>query len=106
MVLDRDPSNVHGRRSGSGPGAHPPGLRRVARLGDGWLASGYNTTPGAFHESLAYLSNQLSIGQREPARFPNGLATMWLYVTEDRAAANRMISERLVPLLNRQPKSC
>src|SRR5262249_54571929 len=23
----------------------PPGLRRVARLGDGWLASAYNTTP-------------------------------------------------------------
>ena len=23
----------------------PAGLRRVARLGDGWLASGYNTTP-------------------------------------------------------------
>src|SRR5688572_17594878 len=24
------------------------GLRRVARLGDGWLASAYNTSPGAF----------------------------------------------------------
>jgi alkanesulfonate monooxygenase SsuD/methylene tetrahydromethanopterin reductase-like flavin-dependent oxidoreductase (luciferase family) len=32
------------------------GLRRVARLGDGWLASAYNTTPNGFHaakESLA-----------------------------------------------------
>jgi len=29
------------------------GLRRVARLGDGWLASGYNTTPARFRDSLA-----------------------------------------------------
>jgi alkanesulfonate monooxygenase SsuD/methylene tetrahydromethanopterin reductase-like flavin-dependent oxidoreductase (luciferase family) len=27
------------------------GLRRVARLADGWLASGYNTTPEAFAEA-------------------------------------------------------
>ena len=29
------------------------GLRRVARLGDGWLASGYNTTPESFASRLA-----------------------------------------------------
>ena len=59
----------------------PAGLRRVARLGDGWLASGYNTTP----ERVRRVPRQ-----RSPARsgaggrgaFPNAIATMWLYVTE------------------------
>src|SRR6476661_359190 len=31
------------------------GLRRVARLGDGWLASGYNTTPESFASSWSTL---------------------------------------------------
>ena len=31
------------------------GLRRVARLADGWLASGYNTTPDDFGETLQRL---------------------------------------------------
>src|SRR6266487_4019939 len=31
------------------------GLRRVARLGDGWLASAYNTTPELFTEARARL---------------------------------------------------
>ena len=30
----------------------PAGLRRVARSGDGWLASAYNTTPELFGEGL------------------------------------------------------
>jgi alkanesulfonate monooxygenase SsuD/methylene tetrahydromethanopterin reductase-like flavin-dependent oxidoreductase (luciferase family) len=69
----------------------PAGLRRVARLGDGWLASGYNTTPSGFGESLARL----------PEGFPNGIATMWLYVTETRRDADRMLAEVLAPMLRR-----
>lgn len=69
----------------------PAGLRRVARLGDGWLASGYNTTPSRFGEGVAFLDGEL----------PNGIATMWLYVTESRGAADRMLTDVLAPLLNR-----
>ena len=58
----------------------PPGLRRVARLGDGWLASAYNTTP---------------------ERFPSAIATAWLHVTEDTAAAERTLGEVLAPMLHR-----
>jgi alkanesulfonate monooxygenase SsuD/methylene tetrahydromethanopterin reductase-like flavin-dependent oxidoreductase (luciferase family) len=69
----------------------PAGLRRVVRLGDGWLASGYNTTPGAFRESVAAL----------PEGFPNAIATMWLYVTDDRRDADRVLGDVLAPMLNR-----
>ena len=77
------------------------GLRRVARHGDGWLASGYNTTPEGFAESLAYLSEQLSRVGKNPESFPNCIATMWMYVTEDRSKAEEILSTVLVPTLNR-----
>jgi Luciferase-like monooxygenase len=57
------------------------GLRRVARLGDGWLASAYNTTPETFGVARQVL----------PDGFPNALVTMWTWITED------------APLLNRDP---
>ena len=67
------------------------GLRRVTRLGDGWLASGYNTTPQAFGEGRATL----------PDGFPNAIATLWLYVTESRSEAERMLGDVLAPMLKR-----
>jgi alkanesulfonate monooxygenase SsuD/methylene tetrahydromethanopterin reductase-like flavin-dependent oxidoreductase (luciferase family) len=81
--------------------ASPAGLRRVARLGDGWLASGYNTTPRRFRDSLALLTEQLVAVGKNPQTFPNGIATMWLYVTERRRDAERMLREILAPVLNR-----
>ncbi|HBE28958.1 MAG TPA: hypothetical protein DDW25_08720 [Ktedonobacter sp.] len=35
------------------------GLRRVARLGDGWLASAYHVTPASFVDALARLQRHL-----------------------------------------------
>ena len=67
------------------------GLRRVTRLGDGWLASGYNTTPQAFGEGRATL----------PDGFPNAIATLWLYVTESPREAERMLGNVLAPMLKR-----
>jgi probable F420-dependent oxidoreductase len=77
------------------------GLRRVARLGDGWLASAYNTTPEAFANALGRLGDNLRTFGKDPNRFPNALATMYLYVTEDRAVAERIIRDVLKPALNR-----
>jgi alkanesulfonate monooxygenase SsuD/methylene tetrahydromethanopterin reductase-like flavin-dependent oxidoreductase (luciferase family) len=77
------------------------GLRRVARLGDGWLASGYNTTPAQFGEGRAALSEQLGRAGRSATAFPNGIATMWLYVTDARRDADRMLTDVLAPLLGR-----
>ena len=77
------------------------GLQRVARLGDGWLASGYNTTPELFAHARQQLQEFLAAAGKEPSTFPNALATMWLYITEDEREAERMLSEVLAPAINR-----
>jgi alkanesulfonate monooxygenase SsuD/methylene tetrahydromethanopterin reductase-like flavin-dependent oxidoreductase (luciferase family) len=71
------------------------GMRRVARLGDGWFASAYNTTPDAFATARESL----------PEGFPNALVTMWTWITEDAKEADRVLSDVLAPLLRRDPDS-
>lgn len=80
------------------------GLRRVARLGDGWLASAYNTTPEQFASGRVQLAAELSRRGRSTVQFPNGLATMWTWVTEDQAERDRMLGGVLGPLLKREPE--
>ena len=79
----------------------PAGLRRVARLADGWLASGYNTTPELFAQAWADVQAEVSARGRDVAGFPNGIATMWCYVTEDQARAEAVFVDVLAPMLNR-----
>jgi alkanesulfonate monooxygenase SsuD/methylene tetrahydromethanopterin reductase-like flavin-dependent oxidoreductase (luciferase family) len=79
------------------------GLRRVARLADGWLASGYNTTPEEFGEAKIKLDATLVDYGKDSTEFPNGLATMWLWVTDDRSEAETMLAEVLGPAVKRQP---
>src|SRR5215211_3196561 len=79
------------------------GLRRVARLADGWLASAYNTTPDRFADARGRLGDELRREGRDPEGFPSALATMWTWVTEDRAEAERVLHETLAPLLKRDP---
>jgi alkanesulfonate monooxygenase SsuD/methylene tetrahydromethanopterin reductase-like flavin-dependent oxidoreductase (luciferase family) len=81
------------------------GLRRVARLGDGWLASAYNTTPDGFKAAKQSLSEQLHAHGRDPDRFPNALATMWTWVTEDPREADRVLRDVLGPMLKRDPEA-
>ena len=69
------------------------GLARVARAADGWLASAYNTTPERFAAARAVLTDG----------FPNALATMWTWVSSDRAEGDRQLAEILAPLLRRDP---
>ena len=77
------------------------GLRRTARLGDGWLASAYNATPALFTEAWGKLREHLVSAGKDPDSFPNALATMILFVTEDGAEAERMVRDVLAPALNR-----
>lgn len=81
----------------------PAGLRRVARLADGWLASGYNTTPERFASARMALGDTLEAEGRPSEGFPNALATMWTWVTEDRAEADGVLQDRLAPILKRDP---
>ena len=77
------------------------GLRRVARLADGWLASAYNTAPERFAAARMLLAEELQSRGRDPDGFPNGLATMWTWITESRAEADRVLRDVLAPLLRR-----
>jgi alkanesulfonate monooxygenase SsuD/methylene tetrahydromethanopterin reductase-like flavin-dependent oxidoreductase (luciferase family) len=79
----------------------PAGLRRVARLGDGWLASAYNTTPDRFRQGLDRLAGELRLAGKPPDSFPSAVATTWLHVTEDRGGAERMLAGVLGPMLGR-----
>ena len=79
------------------------GLRRVARLGDGWFASAYNTTPERFSAARETLAAELSAQGRDPTGFPNGLVTMWSWITPDARDAERALRDVLAPLLRRDP---
>ena len=77
------------------------GLLRTARLGDGWLASAYNTTPEAFGAARRRLGEHLRAVGKDPNQFPNAIATMFFHVTRDRATAKRIVWDILSPTLGR-----
>jgi alkanesulfonate monooxygenase SsuD/methylene tetrahydromethanopterin reductase-like flavin-dependent oxidoreductase (luciferase family) len=79
------------------------GLARVARSGDGWLASAYNTTPERFSAARELLARALQDRGRGAQDFPNALATMWTWVSTDRAAGDRVLAGVLAPILKRDP---
>jgi len=119
VLLRRDPGPFEGRaystagvslepspRPGRPPiwvagWGRPRGLRRAAELGDGWLASAYNTTPADFAGSWSRVRAHVAARGGDPERFANGIATAWTYVTEDRAAEQRVLRDVLAPLLGR-----
>lgn len=79
----------------------PAGLRRVARLGDGWLASAYNTTPEAFaHGRAAVAEERRRLGRDD---LPAALATMWTWIDDDETSTARVLEEVLAPLVRRDP---
>lgn len=101
VTLEPHPAQRPGPPIWIGSWGSDAGLRRVARLGDGWLASAYNTTPEAFAAARSKLADYLQGAGREPNRFPNAIATMFFYVTEERAAAERIVRDVLSPTLGR-----
>ena len=101
FILEPTPAQRPGPRIWIGSWGSAAGLRRVARLADGWLASGYNTTPELFAQAWLDVQAELAARGRDVARFENGIATMWCYVTEDRARADSMLADVLAPVLNR-----
>ena len=101
VVLEPRPAQRPGPPIWVASWGSPAGLRRVARLGDGWLASAYNTTPERFGEGLERLAEELRRAGKAPERFPSAVATTWLHVTEDTAAAERTLSDVLAPMLHR-----
>ena len=101
IVLEPFPSQKYGPPIWVGSWGSRAGLQRVARLADGWLASGYNSTPELFAKVWQQLQEFLVAAGKEPSSFPNAMATMWLYITEDERDSERMLNEVLAPALNR-----
>jgi alkanesulfonate monooxygenase SsuD/methylene tetrahydromethanopterin reductase-like flavin-dependent oxidoreductase (luciferase family) len=97
---ERPPQVWFGSWGGSGPR-----LRATAALADGWLASGYNTTPQRFRETRARLDAELARAGRDPAAFPDAIATTWLYVTEDPHELAAVVGGILAPALRRDPRT-
>ena len=80
----------------------PVGLRRVARLGDGWLASAYNTTPEQLAAGRDALHSALRAVGRDERDFPIALATMWMHLTDDKAETQATL-DALSTMLKRDP---
>jgi alkanesulfonate monooxygenase SsuD/methylene tetrahydromethanopterin reductase-like flavin-dependent oxidoreductase (luciferase family) len=97
LLGDESPLEPRPRQAGGiplwiGSWGSDAGLRRVVRLADGWLASAYNTTPERFAEAR----------ERLPDGFPSALATMWTWITESSAEADRVLNG-LASRLRREP---
>ena len=101
LTLEPLPAQPGGPPIWVGSWGSDAGLRRVARLADGWLASAYNTTPELFGEAWGVLRAKLAEHGKDPASFPNALSTMWCYITDDRHEADRVLRERVVPTVHR-----
>jgi len=100
VTLSPPPAQPKGPPIWIGSWGSAAGLRRVARLGDGWLASGYNSTPETFGSAWSSLGGMLEAAGRDPAAFGNAMATTWLYVTDDHAEG-RAVSLRVSHMLRR-----
>ena len=81
----------------------PRGLDRVARLGDGWIASGFNITPERFSSAWESLAERRAALGKDPKSFDNALASIFFYITSDPSAAKRVARDILGPALNRDP---
>lgn len=90
---------------------HPPimiaswgseqGLRRVAKYGDGWMASAYNITPAKFREKWKSLLNYRREMNKDVEQFENSLMTMFGYIDNDKEMVQNMVKNVLSPALGR-----
>ena len=70
VVLQPLPTQLNGPPIWVGSWGSDAGLRRVARLADGWLASAYNITPTQFAEAWQSLRSKLAGHGKSPRDLP------------------------------------
>ena len=72
-------------------GRHPDGLRRAARLGDGWMGAG-STTTEQFREHVGIIREGLDASSRDPATFAIA-KRVYVALDNDAARAQRRLEE-------------
>ena len=93
---------------------HPPiligswgsqaGLKRVAKYGDGWMASAYNITPEKFRERWRLVLSYRSSSGKDIESFQNSMMSMFGYIDNDKEKVHRMVKSILSPALGRPPE--
>lgn len=75
------------------------GLRRVARLADGWLSSAGpgHQSPEQFALDIQRLNGYLVQEGKDPATFPSAVSTMALFISEDKDELERIGGPGYVP---------
>jgi alkanesulfonate monooxygenase SsuD/methylene tetrahydromethanopterin reductase-like flavin-dependent oxidoreductase (luciferase family) len=82
-------------------GSSDAGLRRVAKYGDGWMASAYNITPDKFKEKWKILLSYRQTLGKDIQSFENSVMSMFGYIDDDRNKVHRMAKDVLSPALGR-----
>src|SRR5215213_8971558 len=82
-------------------GSSEVGLRRVAKYGDGWMASAYNITPNKFKEKWKTLLSYRQTLGKDIQSFENSVMSMFGYIDNDRNKVHRMAKDVLSPALGR-----
>jgi alkanesulfonate monooxygenase SsuD/methylene tetrahydromethanopterin reductase-like flavin-dependent oxidoreductase (luciferase family) len=90
---------------------HPPiligswgseaGLKRVAKYGDGWMASAYNITPEKFKERWRTVLSYRRASGKDTESFQNSMMSMFGYIDNDKDKVHRMVKNILSPGLGR-----
>lgn len=93
------PAQVGGPPLWVGSWGSDAGMRRVARLGDGWLASAYNIGPDDFGRCWQALRGRLDAAGRDPDTVANAVGTMWFHL--DPRRADEVLEQRLAPVMHR-----
>lgn len=93
---------------------HPPiligswgseaGLKRVAKYGDGWMASAYNITPEKFKEKWKTVLSYRSSNNKDIKSFQNSMMSMFGYIDNDKEKVHGMVKNILSPALGRSPE--
>jgi len=82
-------------------GSSEAGLKRVAKYGNGWMASAYNITPDKFKVKWKILLSYRQALGKDIQSFENSVMSMFGYIDNDRNRAHRMAKDVLSPALGR-----
>ena len=82
-------------------GSSDASLRRVAKYGDGWMASAYNITPDKFKEKCKTLLAYRKDMGKDTTTFDKSLVSMLGYIDNNKEKTHKMAKDVLSPVLGR-----